>query len=117
MTSTLICVKSRVAPAADKSKKLTIVLLKLLGALITARLTEFGSKTLNILNNICFSDSMITIGRIRRGHQNYKIWVARRLQEIETLVPKENRKLIPGILNPSDAASRGLNAKKLLKNK
>ena len=115
MSCSLIFAKSRVAPIAEKKEgKLTIVRLELLAALITARASVYAGQALNVSNIICFTDSMITLGRIRKGHSNYKIWVARRLEEIDRLVKQENWRFCPGKLNPSDLASRGCDAKELL---
>jgi hypothetical protein len=115
VSSSLIFAKSRVSPTTErKGERLTIVRLELLAALCAARAARFAAKALKIENINCFTDSMITLGRIKRGHQNYKIWVARRLEEIETLVRKEDWKFCPGKLNPSDLASRGCDTKELL---
>ena len=115
VSSSLVFAKSRVSPTTErKGERLTIVRLELLAALCTARAARFAAKALKIENIHCFTDSMITLGRIKRGHQNYKIWVARRLEEIGTLVRKEDWKFCPGKMNPSDLASRGCDARELL---
>ena len=115
VSTALIFAKSRVNPIGGKNgKKLTIVRLELLAALCTSRAADFTSKALDVKNIICFTDSMITLGRIRRGHEKYKIWVGRRLEEISSLTEKDQWRFCPGNQNPSDLASRGCDAQELI---
>ena len=111
ISSSLVLAKSRVNPI---NNKFSIVRLELLAALCASRAAVYTSKALNVKKIICFSDSMITLGRIRKGHAHYKIWVARRLEELTTLVSKDQWRFCPGKLNPSDMSSRGCNAQELI---
>lgn len=116
----LLLGKSRVAPmsmAKDEKKKLTIVRLELLAALIAARLASYVAKILQLEVEACFTDSMITLGRIRRGPNSYKMWVGNRLNELLGLVPSKLWFYCPTQLNPADLASRGTTAEEMIGSK
>ena len=112
----LLFSKSRVAPLSmgKDHPKLTIVRLELLGALCTARASRYVAEHLSLPIEACFSDSQITICRIKRGWKPFKQWVGARLKEITELVPAGNWYFVPGIENPADLVSRGCYATELL---
>ena len=120
----LVLSKTRVAPiksVGGKTQKETIVRLELLAAMITARAVRYVAEALQSKLKIeeiyCFTDSLINLHRIRRGHNNFKIWVGNRIEEILSLTTKEQWNFCPGIHNPADLPSRGLSAKELIDSK
>ena len=106
----LVASKTRVAPTA----KQTIPRLELLGALILARFIK------TVLNNcpqklkvICWVDSMTTLYWIRND-KPWKQYVSRRIHEIQMTMSKDCWNHCPGIINPADMPSQGLDAYKLV---
>ena len=117
----LVMAKSRVAPlemVQETTKKLlTIVRLELIAALCTARAAHYVAEALRIPIEACFTDSLINLGRIKRGGNAYKQWVGNRINEIAALIPAELWHFCPGLQNPADLASRGSNASELTESK
>ena len=102
----LLMAKSRVAPINPKH---TLPRLELLAALIAARLGVYVNKCWKTNHPIfCYSDSAITLHWIRQDPTKWKVFVARRVEEIQKLVPNSQWKHIPGQNNPADLGTRGI---------
>jgi len=119
-SSHLVLARTRVAPLKmvqhDKDHQ-TIVRLELLAALITARAAAYVKDAigthLKVAQTHLFTDSLITLCRIRRGPQTFRLWVANRIEEILKLSCSTDWHHCPGVLNPADLPSRGLTAEEL----
>ena len=118
----LIFSKTRVAPLKMPQKageKLTIARMELLASMIAVRVANYVLKALpKGFVDRCeyFTDSLITLYRIRNGPDGYKVWVANRLAEICNRSSKENWHFVPGQLNPADLASRSATVEELKTN-
>ncbi|KFM59784.1 hypothetical protein X975_08509, partial [Stegodyphus mimosarum] len=100
----LIRAKSRVAPL----KTLTIPRLELMACCIGARLVHsiYAALDLPVLKIIAWSDSMVALWWIKnRG--DWSVFVANRINEINSLIPSQFWRHVPGDLNPADLLSRG----------
>ena len=109
----LVMSKTRVAPLA----KQTIPRLELLAALILSRLVDRVCVALlpviNVDEVFCWTDSMTTLHWIKGVGREYKQFVENRVREIRQNVPPESWSHCPGIENPADLPSRGMNAEEL----
>ena len=117
-SSRLIFAKSRVAPVKwdATNKPLSIARLELLAAYIGARMGQYVKKALNLgdVRTHFFTDSLITLFRLRKGSGTFKMWVANRLKDILTRTKIEMWRHVCGSLNPSDFCSRPTRVKTLL---
>lgn len=101
----LVCAKSRVAPL----KKLTIPRLELQAALLLARLMKTTKDAFSEdYPTFLWSDSEITLYRIRSIPAKYCTFVGTRISEIQELSSPSQWFHIPSKLNPADLCSRGL---------
>ena len=122
--SHLLFSKTRVAPIKQSKIEsseplLTIARLELLASLIAARVATYILNAYEqkfITKVVFFTDSMITLWRIRNGPKNYKVWVANRVTEILAKTNKDQWHFCPGQLNPADLASRSTSARELKDN-
>ena len=105
--------KSFLAPAG-----LTIPKLELCAAVVAARMDELLRKelTFEINQTYLWTDSKAVLMCIRNKRRKFPIYIANRLAEIEHLTSSDSWHYVPSHMNPADEASRGLTAKKLLKN-
>ena len=105
----LIASKTRVAPR----KKQTIPRLELLAALVLARLTARIKTTLEqclVISRIrCWTDSKSVLYWIKKKDKEWKQFVNYRVAEIRQLLPTDICAHVPGVENPADLASRGVN--------
>ncbi|GFS50995.1 integrase catalytic domain-containing protein [Trichonephila clavipes] len=97
--------KSRVAPL----KTMTIPRLELMACCIGARLVLSVYAALDVpdLKIIAWSDSMVALWWLK-NHGDWSVFVANRVNEINSLVPSQFWRHVPGELNPADLLSRGI---------
>ncbi|GFY55525.1 putative RNA-directed DNA polymerase from transposon X-element [Trichonephila inaurata madagascariensis] len=101
----LIRARSRVAPL----KTLTIPRLELMACCIGARLVHAVFATLIYriyIKIVAWSDSMVALWWLK-NHGDWSVFVANRVKEINSLVPSQFWRHVPGELNPADLLSRG----------
>ncbi|GFX47797.1 integrase catalytic domain-containing protein [Trichonephila clavipes] len=111
--TSFICSKSRVAPL----KSLTLPLLELTAALLSARLAKQVSSCLKFDANIYYwTDSLISYYWIRGDSSAFKPYIKNRVQEIQLLSDPMQWGHCPGKDNPADLLSRGTSAVKLAQN-
>ena len=105
----LIASKTRVAPL----KKQTTPRLELLAALILARLIarvkSILEQCLVVCRTRCWTDSKNVLYWIKRKDREWKQFVNHRVAEIRQLLPTDVWAHVPGVENPADLASRGVN--------
>lgn len=107
----LVCSKSRVAPL----KKMTIPRLELQAALLLARLVKITKGNFSENYPTYFwSDSEITLYRIKSSPNRYCTFVGTRLSEIQELTCPTQWCYIPTKINPADICSRGLMPSELI---
>ena len=124
--SRLLFAKTRVAPLKGLEKaenqkvpKLTIARLELLASMIATRIAKYikSAYPTNFFCKTCyFTDSLITLWRIRNGPASYRVWVANRVSEIRKNSEVTDWFFCPGQLNSADLSSRSATAKELLSN-
>ena len=109
--------KTRFAPAVKSkgNKSASIPCLKLLAAMIGARLTNQVLKTLDFKDakTYYWTDSSTVVAWINR-QDNWSIFVSNRVKEIREISESKQWRHIPGYLNPADLPSRGCTVNQLL---
>ena len=105
----LIASKLRVSPL----KKQNVLRLELLAELILARLTARIKTALEqclVISRVrCWTDSKNVLFWIQGKNKEWKQFVNHRVAEIRQLLPTDVWAHIPGVENPADLASRGVN--------
>ncbi|XP_049882518.1 uncharacterized protein LOC126378330 [Pectinophora gossypiella] len=109
VVTNLLCAKTKVSPV----KPQTIPRLELCGALLAARLSAKVLKALrlNIDKKFYWCDSSVVLGWLSSQARDLKTFVSNRVAEIQELTSSSDWRHIPGIHNPADLASRGLDPK------
>ena len=123
-SSRLLFSKAKVAPTklSEKEKNcppMTTARLEMMGAVLAARCAFFVRKAFPenyFTHTRFFVDSLITFFRIQNEPNNYRVWLANRIKEIQQKAGKENFRFVPGEMNVSDACSRGISSLELSKN-
>lgn len=105
--SRLVVGKSKLLPL---SPKLTIPRAELKAAVESARIAEKLKLELpfHINSSYYWTDSKIVLGYIQNETKNFSTYVANRQSECRRLAPPDRWRHIPGPINVSDDASRGL---------
>ncbi|GFX69388.1 integrase catalytic domain-containing protein [Trichonephila clavipes] len=112
----LVTSKSRVAPL----NCVTLPRLKLLGALVAARLASKVKKIVNLKRSCLqyhWTDSKIVLFWIKGNKTRWKLFVANRVNEITSLTDPHSWYHWAGKENPADFLSRGLSADCLVSNR
>ncbi|GFY02640.1 integrase catalytic domain-containing protein [Trichonephila clavipes] len=88
---------------------MTIPRLELMACCIGARLVHSVYAALDVpdLKIIAWSDSMVALWWLK-NHGDWSVFVANRVNEINSLVPSQFWRHVPGELNPADLLSRGI---------
>ncbi|XP_028415021.1 uncharacterized protein LOC114538100 [Dendronephthya gigantea] len=91
---------------------------KLLAAYVTAKLIDYVIKALRIpVHEVyAWSDSQVVLSWIRKSSNNWKVFVANRVQDIQQRVEPERWHYCTGNENPADLVSRGISIQDLLTN-
>jgi hypothetical protein len=103
----IISSKTRVAPA----KQISLPRLELSGALLLAELMTSVRNSIKIdFNSItAWSDSTVVLAWIKSHPSRWKTFVANRVTSIQNHLPYSCWNHVPGIENPADICSRGMN--------
>lgn len=107
--------RTKVAPI----KRVTLPLLELLGALISARLIKFVKSALHLPDNVrlaCWTDLKVALSWIKGNPSKWKMFVANRVIEIQALTPPSFWYHCSGKDNPADLLTRGVLADQLISN-
>lgn len=105
--------RTKVAPI----KRVTLPRLELLGALLSARLIKFVKSALHLPDSVrlaCWTDSKVALSWIKGNPTKWKMFVANRVTEIQTLISPSNWFHCPGEDNPADLMTRGVLADQLI---
>jgi hypothetical protein len=104
----LACSKNRLAPV----KKITLPHLQLLTTLVGARLLDYFCQEtgLDIRSATLWTDATVALSWIRSNPSRWKTFVCNRVTEIQTYTTPTQWKHCPGVDNPADHLSRGVNA-------
>ncbi|XP_077971383.1 uncharacterized protein LOC144425718 [Styela clava] len=107
----LVIGKARVAPL----KHVTIPRLELTAAVVSARMSNLVKTELKLKNATEFFwvDSMVVLGYIQNESKRFNVFVANRVQTIHNFSSPSSWHHVPTKANPSDDASRGLQADQL----
>ena len=116
-TPRILASKTRVAPISG----VTIPRLEFLAALLLARLMDLVSQSLapetTLKDPACFTDSKVALYWIKGEGREWKQFVQNRACEIRRLVSAQFWKHCPGVENPADIPSRGMNPQQLRSSK
>nr|XP_049463443.1 uncharacterized protein LOC125906840 [Anopheles coluzzii] len=116
VTVNLLTAKSKVAPLATsrKQKRVCLPRLELSAALLLAHLYEKVSGALKIeIKPYFWSDSSIVLHWLAANPSRWKTFVANRVSEIQHLTANGKWNHVPGIENPADIISRGMDPAQL----
>ncbi|KRY84331.1 hypothetical protein T4D_7354 [Trichinella pseudospiralis] len=110
----LVMSKTRIAPV----RRVTVPRLKLMAALITARLISFMKTSLEMKFSkvVCWTDSQIALRWIQGDSYRWKPFVGNRVESILELTDAQWWRHCPTTDNPADILTRGCRMKDLVSN-
>ncbi|XP_055928135.1 uncharacterized protein LOC129959341 [Argiope bruennichi] len=112
VNSSFIVAKCRLAPL----KKLSLPRLELMGALVSARLAEYLKRAFPWITSdhiFFWSDSQISLHRIKGDPLRWKEFVRNRVREIQEKTNRDQWNYCRGKTNPADKLTRGLSIRVL----
>jgi len=112
VTVRMIAAKARVAPL----RAISIPRLELMAGVLGVRLAQIIARVLKLGAEqfTYWSDSTDVIHWVKGQSRRYKPFVANRVSEIHSVTNPGQWRHVPGVLNPADDASRGLNVHQML---
>lgn len=110
-STNLVYAKSKVAPV----KKVTLPRLELLAAEMSAKMSQYLAQELKLDNLELFlwTDSQIALHWLKGTNKQWKTFVSNRVQRIQQMSDPGSWRWCPGVSNPADLVSRGMNLKEL----
>jgi len=103
----LLISKSKVAPL----KPWSVPRLELAAAVLLSRLMEFVLSSLRLPDTtpcVCWTDSSVVLAWVTQHPAKWKTFVANRVVEIQSRVPRASWRHVSTDENPADCASRGI---------
>ena len=99
-------------------KQITMPRMELTAALLSARISKYLHDELKypIIEHFFWVDSKIVLGYINNEAKRFQIYVANRIQQIRDLTSPSSWFYVDSKTNPSDEASRGIEARKFVCN-
>ena len=109
----LIMGKARVTPL----RVFTIPRLELQAAIVSVKVSKFLQQELEYkeISEFFWTDSKVVLGYIGNDAKRFHVYVANRVQKIRDATEPHQWNYVPSERNPADHASRGLDAKGMLK--
>ena len=122
--SNLIFAKSRIRPIGKRSqaldKDMSIARLELMASWLATRCSKFCQEALDPTKKVrCryFSDSQVTLHRLRKNPNDQKVFVANRVRSIQESTNAQDWFFVSTQENPADFCSRGTKLKDFIANR
>ena len=64
------------------------------------------SAEVNVSKIVCWTDSLVSLCRIKKIDKEWKVWVDNRVRQIRNFVDSSNWRHVPGELNPTYIPTR-----------